>query len=70
LEGKEYGPKIVEVTGDWRVASLLLLLTKYDLADKIKEDELGRMCSMYVGEEKCIQDFCEETRRRGPNWKT
>jgi hypothetical protein len=61
LEGKECGPKRVEVTGDWRVASLLLLLTKYDLGDQIKEDELGRMLDMYGGEEKCIQDFCEET---------
>jgi len=43
LEVKECGPKRVEVTGDWKVVSLLLLLTKYDWADQIKEDELGRM---------------------------
>jgi len=57
LEGKECGPKRVEVTGDWRVASLLLQLTRYDLGYQIKEDELGRMFDMYGGEEKCIQKF-------------
>jgi hypothetical protein len=30
---------------------------KYYLGDQIKKNDMGRACSMYWGEEKCVQDF-------------
>jgi len=38
-----------------------LLLTKYYSGDQTK-NEMGKGCSMYGGEEKCIQGFGGETR--------
>jgi hypothetical protein len=34
------------------------------LRDEIKEDEMGRACSMHVGDEKCIQNLLEYMKRR------
>jgi hypothetical protein len=41
-------------------ASCSVLLTKYYSGDQIKKTEMGRACSMHIGEEKCIQGFTEE----------
>jgi hypothetical protein len=38
-----------------------LLLTKYYSGDYIKKNEMGRACSTYGAEEKCIQGFDGET---------
>jgi hypothetical protein len=35
-------------------------ITLYCSGDKIEKNELGGVCSMYGGEEKCIQGFGEE----------
>jgi len=29
--------------------------------DQINKNEMGRICSMYGGEERCIKDFSGET---------
>jgi hypothetical protein len=36
-------------------------LTKYFLNNKIEKNEMGGACSVYVEEEKCIQNFGGET---------
>jgi len=38
-----------------------VFLTKYYLRDKIKKNEMGGTCSMYGGEEMCMQDFGRKT---------
>jgi hypothetical protein len=38
-----------------------VLLTKYRLGDRVKKPEMGRTCSMYGREERCIQGFNGET---------
>ena len=38
-----------------------VLLTKYHSGDQIKKTGMGRACSTYGGEERCIQDFSGET---------
>jgi hypothetical protein len=52
-----FGPKRDEVTG----ALCSVLLTKYHSGDQVKKTEMGRTCGMYVGEERCVQDFSGET---------
>jgi hypothetical protein len=37
------------------------LLTKHYMGDQIKEDDIGKACVTYSGEEKCIQSFDWET---------
>jgi hypothetical protein len=39
---------------------MLCILTKYYVGDQIKTIEMGRACSTYGGEERCIQDFSRE----------
>ena len=45
-----------------------VLRTKYYSSDQINKNEMGGACSMYWGEEKCIQGFgggrLERPRRR------
>jgi hypothetical protein len=36
----------------------------------MKEDKVGKACSMHRRDEKCIQNFNQETRREETNWKT
>jgi hypothetical protein len=38
-----------------------VLLTKYCLGYHVKQTEIGRICSMYGEEERCIQGFNGET---------
>jgi hypothetical protein len=37
--------------------------------DEIK-NKMGRVCSAYAGEERCIQGFGEKTWRKETTWKT
>jgi hypothetical protein len=37
------------------------LCTKYYSGNQIEQNEMGRACSTYGGEERCIQDFGGET---------
>ena len=47
---------------------LPLLLTKYHSSDHIEEDQMGWACGTRAREEKCIQSFDGDTRRKGPAW--
>jgi len=57
-----FGPKMDEVTMEWRQLrnEELNVLTQYCSGDKI-ENELGGACSTYGGKERCIQGFGGET---------
>jgi hypothetical protein len=46
-----FGPKKDEVTEDWRK---LVLFIKYNLNDKVKEDEMDGTCSTHGGEGECL----------------
>ena len=45
-------------------------LTFFFAGDQIKKTERGRTCSKYVGEERCIEGFGEETWGKEATWKT
>jgi hypothetical protein len=42
----------------------------YFSGDKIEKNEMGRACSTFGREKRCIQDFGRETRGKEPIWKT
>ena len=60
-----FGPKRDEVTGEWRklLSEELMSCTTslYILGDQIEKNEMGRTCSTYGGEQRCIQGFGGET---------
>jgi len=60
-----FGPKRDEVTGEWRNLHLRSLMICTDnqilLGDQIEKNEMGRACSMYGRQKRCIQDFGGET---------
>jgi hypothetical protein len=60
-----FGPKRDEVTREWRKLHNVKLTDLYSssnifLGNQI-ENEMGWNCSMYEGEERCIQGFGRET---------
>jgi len=54
-----------EVTGKWRKLHNEelndLYFSPHIICDQIEKNEIGRECSMYGGEEGCIQGFGGET---------
>jgi hypothetical protein len=60
-----FGPKKYELTGEWKRLHdkelYALYSTRYDSGDQIKKTEVGRICKIYGGQERCIQGFSEET---------
>jgi hypothetical protein len=61
-----YGPKRDKVTGEWRKLHKeerndLHSTPYYCSGDKIKKNDMGGACSMYEGEERCIQGLGGET---------
>jgi hypothetical protein len=40
---------------------IISLLTKYYWGDKMKKNAMGGACSVYAGEERCVQGFGGET---------
>ena len=58
-----FGPKKDEVTREWRQLHNEELndLIQYCSDNKIEKNEMGRTCSAYGGEERCIQGFGGET---------
>jgi len=60
-----FGPKRNVVTGDWRKLHNEelndLYFSKYCSGDQIEKNEMGGACSVYGGEERCIQGFGGET---------
>ena len=69
-----FGLKRDEVTGKWRKLHNEehndLHLTQYCLGDQIKKAEIDWACSMYGGEQGCIQGFARETLGKETTWKT
>ena len=60
-----FGPKMDEVTGQWRNLHNEelsdLYSTNYCSDDQIENNEMGGACGMYGGEERYRQDFGGET---------
>jgi hypothetical protein len=60
-----FGPKRDEVTGEWRRLhnkELYALYSSPNITRVIKSRrQMGRTCSTYGGEERCIQGFSGET---------
>jgi hypothetical protein len=55
---KVFGPKRNEVTEEWRRLRKEELYDLYKiLSDQTKKNEMGGTCSMYGGEERCMQGF-------------
>jgi len=49
---------------------MIFTLTKYDLGDKIKKNEMGGACRTCGGEKSCIQGFGGGTLGKDTTWKT
>jgi len=47
-----------------------LLLTQYGLDDQIQKNEMGGACSMYGGEQRCIECFGGGTWGKETTWNT
>ena len=43
----------------------MVLLTQYCSGDKTEKNKMGGECSMYVGEERCIQGFFDGGKPEG-----
>jgi hypothetical protein len=43
-------------------------LFEYNYNDQAKDNEMGRVCSMNGGEEKCIQNIDEKVRIKGEQY--
>jgi hypothetical protein len=60
-----FGHKRDEVTGEWRKLHNeelnCLYSTQYCSGDQIKQNEIGKACSTYGGEERHVQGFDGET---------
>ena len=52
------------------VVSSSVLLTKFYSDDQIKKNEMDGERGMNGGENRCIQDFGRENRRKEIKWKT
>jgi hypothetical protein len=50
----------------YRVTSCSVLFNKYYSGDQIKKNEMGRTCSTYGGEKRCIHDFGKKTGGKEP----
>jgi hypothetical protein len=51
-------------------ASCMKWFTKYNSNDQVKEDEMGRACGTYRGEDESIEDFGGKARRKETTRKT
>ena len=47
-----------------------VLLTQYCSGNKIEKNEMGGACSVYGGEERCMQGFGGETGGNETTWET
>jgi len=70
-----FGPKKDELTGEWgklhnEELNKLYCSPSIVRVKKIEKNEMGGACSAYGGGERCIQDFCGETRRKEATWET
>ena len=60
---KIFAPKRDEIPGEWRKLlneELYGLYSSPYSGDQIKKNQLGRACSTYGGEERCLQGFGRE----------
>ena len=66
------GPKGDKVTGvektTWRGALCSVLHTEYYSGDQMMKNEMGGANSSYLGEERCVQVFGEETWGNEATW--
>jgi hypothetical protein len=56
------GPKMEQVTGEWRKLHNkelhdLIVLIKYDSGDQITKNEVIGACGMYRGYKRCMKGF-------------
>ena len=69
-----FGPKRDEVTEEWRKIHNEEFNDQYSLHNIVQvikpRMRWGGACSMYGGEERCIQGFGEETWGKETTWKT
>jgi hypothetical protein len=68
---KKFEPKGGDVTDEWRFQNEKLqgLYSNYYSGEQIRENEMGRICDLHGGEERCIQSFDGKTRRKEITWK-
>jgi hypothetical protein len=52
-----FGLKRDEISWEWRRLHNKELLARYHLGDQVKKPEMGRICSTYWGQPRCIQGF-------------
>jgi hypothetical protein len=68
-----FGPKRDGVAGEWRRLhnkELYALYSSSHIIWVIKKIEMGRACSLYEGQERCMQGFSGKTGGKETTWKT
>jgi hypothetical protein len=68
-----FGPKMDEVTGEWRKLhseEIHSLYSSLDIIRKVKSNEVGGACSTPGRGEKSVQGFGGKARRKETAWKT
>jgi hypothetical protein len=68
-----FGPKMDEVTEEWRKlqsGELHNLYSSPNIIREVKKDEMGGACGMHGKGEKCVQGFGGKARQKEATWET